>query len=184
MDFCIISLGVVDVPLQYVVRFSNISLYDGEKHSCIRYFGSGQFTWKLNSLAAFQIDLASSGVAIEKLISAVLQLSSVPQLGNFEFYAVRTYDYNKRYFEECRFMFMDGDVRTGPIYWAMTGASSASNTKTPNLASLLSPYLSDKGDKWTKQVILVMKYLTRETVTVANLRVKAIFEYVDHAPGR
>ena len=136
---------------------------------------------------AIQIDLADSGVDIETLTSAEVSmhlLQSSNFKGHIEIYAVRSYDYNEKYVEQCRFKFMNDDVKAGPIHWNNIALASVNKMTLPNFASILTPFLKEKGDVWTKRVVIILKFFMLESTTIQISKVDTGLMYLDRTPGK
>ena len=180
------SAGDAEVPLQYNVQVAKTAFYNAYTHSCDPTGPTYIINLKNSSLLAFEIDLTDLGVDIEALSSAVLNISftSTAFKGFIEIYAVRSYDYNDKYMQQCRFKFMYGDVKAGPIHWEKSTSSSIDRIVTPDLSQILSPFLQGKENTWTKKAVVVLKFMMDLQITLSSFNSEVNLTYFDRTPGK
>ena len=180
-------IDAADVLLKYHANITKMAFYNAASHACDTSLASVPLSPKNFSLMAFQIDLDAIGVDIEAVTKAELLVNFVEQSqfkGHMEIYAVRSYDYNAKYIEQCRFKFMNDDVKAGPIYWEDINLSSANKMTPPDLASILNPFLKDKEDIWTRKVFIILKFFMEKSTEIKISNVEIVLTYVDRTPGK
>ena len=179
------SAGDAEVPLQYNAKVAKTAFYDAYTHFCHPTGSTYALRPKIPSLLAFEIDLTHIGVDIKALSSAVLNTSftSTAFKGFIEIYAVRSYDYNDKYMQQCRFKFMYGDVKADPIHWEKSTSSSIDRIVTPDLSQILSPFLEGKENTWTKKAVIVLKFMMDLQITLSSFKSEVNLTYFDRTPG-
>eukprot|EP00795_Rhopilema_esculentum_P001278 gene1278-15663_t len=184
------AAGAATAKLEYRGHVDNSAFYSEASNTCTKANGNSPIpiTISYNRLLmmAFNIDLEGVGVEIQRLTSAKLTLDwdldqSLPYNLVIEIYAVNSYDYNKKYIDQCRFIHLDDDVKTGPVYW-----DNFSSKETPDLHELIVPFLDRGSVAWRKNIVFVMKFiLTKDETKTFNFR-DATFrlEYIDGTPEK
>ena len=179
--------GITNVPLQYNATITKMAFYDTYHYSCTVNPYVVNFRPDTFGLMAFQMDFTDIGMDIEALSSAFLSISFsyLPAFKNIEIYAARSYDYNDKYIEQCRFKFMNGDIKAGPIHWEnIVSAAPLYRITTPNLSSILNPLIQGKGDEWTKKAVIILKIVVEEYVTLQVKNGDILLTYFDRTPGK
>ena len=189
MQVLLFAIGA-EAKLEYRGHVDNSAFYSEASNTCSKANGNIPIPVTLSynrlSMMAFNIDLEGVGVEIQRLTLAKLTLDwdldqSLPHNLVIEIYAVNSYDYNKKYIDQCRFIHLDDDVKTGPVYW-----DNFSSKETPDLHELIVPFLDRSSVAWRKNIVIVMKFrLTKGETKTFNLK-DATFrlEYIDGTPGK
>ena len=176
-----------EVPLLYRENAIKTAFYHAGNHDCSFNPSSVSLNPAELSLMAIQIDLTDSGVDVETLTSAEVSIHFFPSSnfnGHIEIYAVRSYDYNEKYVEQCRFKFMNNDIKSGPIHWGNVALVSVNKMTLPNCAPILKPFLKEKGDVWTKKVVIILKFVMVQSTTIHISKVDIGLTYIDRTPGK